>query len=78
MSDLSWMDYGACGETGGDIHFPAKGESVRDAKKVCAGCFVRQECGEHALANPGLTGFGIWGGMSLHERRRARQNRSAA
>jgi WhiB family redox-sensing transcriptional regulator len=41
---------------------------VRAAKAVCAGCPVLSACRAWALANPSLTGFGVWGGVSEQER----------
>ena len=39
-----------------------------EAKKICAGCPVKQECLEYALAN--REQYGVWGGMTFAERRR--------
>ena len=50
------------------MFFPEKGVSTRDAKQVCRGCDVREECLAYALANDEK--FGIWGGLSERERRR--------
>lgn len=46
----------------------------REAKEVCRGCVVRQDCLEYALAHGEK--FGIWGGMSERERRRVRRARA--
>ena len=50
--------------------------STREAKEVCRGCVVREDCLEYALANGEK--FGIWGGMSERERRRLRRARALA
>lgn len=63
-----WRDYAACAEADPEAWFPEKGGSTREAKRVCAGCFVRQQCLEYALASD--QGFGVWGGKSERERRR--------
>lgn len=42
-------------------------DDVDNAKAVCAGCVVRSECLEYAIANRETQG--IWGGMSPTERR---------
>ena len=55
---------------------PRAGASTREAKEVCRGCVVREECLEYALANGEK--FGIWGGMSERERRRIRRQRALA
>ncbi len=54
----------ACGRVD---FFPARGESVRDAKAVCAGCPVRSECLDFALRLK--VAHGVWGGLSERERR---------
>ena len=64
----AWMALAACAGT--NIFFPTRGNvrGVRLAKAVCAGCPVRQECLDYALVNK--ESFGVWGGMTLRERRR--------
>ncbi len=57
-----------------DLFFPERGASTREAKEVCRGCVVREECLEYALDNGEK--FGIWGGMSERERRRLRRVRA--
>jgi WhiB family redox-sensing transcriptional regulator len=75
-SDLSWMDLGRCTEVDGDLHFPEKGQSTREAKIVCRGCEVREACLAYALAHEER--FGIWGGKSERERRRLKAAQEAA
>ena len=57
-----------------DLFFPERGASTREAKEVCRGCVVREDCLEYALANGEK--FGIWGGLSERERRRLRRQRA--
>lgn len=45
---------------------------VEALKKVCAPCDVREACGDYAIEN-NLSGF--WGGMTLAERNKLKQNR---
>ena len=59
-----------------DLFFPERGASTKEAKAVCRGCVVRDECLEYALANGEK--FGIWGGLSERERRRIRRQRALA
>ena len=66
----SWRLDALCAETDPEAFFPEKGGSTREAKRVCSGCAVRDECLESALANDER--FGIWGGLSERERRRLR------
>ena len=71
--DISWQAGAPCEGMPGDIFFPEKGGSTRDAKSVCKTCKVRRECLEYALAYDER--FGIWGGLSERERRDIKQNR---
>ena len=66
-----WREYSACSETDPESFFPEKGGSTREAKKVCRGCFVRDECLADALEHDER--FGIWGGLSERERRRLKR-----
>lgn len=66
----SWRDYAACAETDPEIFYPEKGESNHAAKKVCAGCFVREQCLAYAVDN--VETFGVWGGLSEQQRRKLR------
>src|SRR3546814_9325878 len=74
--DLSWQDYANCLGVDPDLFFPERGASTREAKEVCRGCVVREDCLEFALTNGEK--FGIWGGMSERERRRLRRERALA
>jgi WhiB family transcriptional regulator, redox-sensing transcriptional regulator len=66
---MEWADWAICGETDPDpeAYFVEKGGSTRPAKRVCAGCPVRQECLQYALDHE--EAFGVWGGLSARERR---------
>jgi len=75
-SDKTWQDLANCLGVDPDLFFPERGASTREAKEVCRGCVVRDECLEFALANGEK--FGIWGGMSERERRRIRRARAIA
>lgn len=65
--DWDWRHYAACAETDPDAFFPMQGESARAAKRVCAGCEVRDECLQYAMAHH--EPYGVWGGLSEWERR---------
>ena len=69
-----WQDDANCLGVDPDLFFPERGASTREAKEVCRGCIVRQECLEFALQNGEK--FGIWGGLSERERRRIRRQRA--
>ena len=74
MLDTSWQEMSNCLGVDPDLFFPERGASTREAKEVCRGCIVREDCLEFALANGEK--FGIWGGMSERERRRIRRQRA--
>ena len=69
-----WKARANCMGVDPDLFFPERGMSTREAKEVCRGCVVREDCLEYALANGEK--FGIWGGLSERERRRIRRARS--
>jgi WhiB family transcriptional regulator, redox-sensing transcriptional regulator len=74
---MAWQLDAACATRAGDVDFfPARGESVRDAKAVCAVCPVKSECLEFALRLK--VAHGVWGGLSERERRTLRRNRHRA
>ncbi|MBV8541945.1 MAG: WhiB family transcriptional regulator [Pseudonocardiales bacterium] len=66
-----WQERALCAQTDPEAFFPEKGGSTREAKRICAGCEVRAECLEYALAFDER--FGIWGGLSERERRRLKR-----
>ena len=74
--DRGWQRKANCMCVDPDLFFPERGASTREAKEVCRGCVVREDCLEYALANGEK--FGIWGGMSERERRRIRRARALA
>ncbi len=74
--ERSWQRQANCMGVDPDLFFPERGASTREAKEVCRGCVVREECLEYALANGEK--FGIWGGLSERERRRIRRARALA
>lgn len=72
----SWQMFANCLGVDPDLFFPERGASTKEAKQVCQGCVVREDCLEYALANGEK--FGIWGGLSERERRRIRRQRALA
>ncbi len=74
--DRSWQRRANCMGVDPELFFPERGASTREAKEVCRGCVVREDCLEFAIANSEK--FGIWGGMSERERRRVRRARVVA
>ncbi len=74
--ERTWQRQANCMGVDPDLFFPERGASTREAKEVCRGCVVREDCLEYALTNSEK--FGIWGGLSERERRRIRRARSVA
>jgi WhiB family redox-sensing transcriptional regulator len=71
QQEQDWQERALCAQTDPEAFFPEKGGSTREAKLICAGCEVRAECLEYALAFDER--FGIWGGLSERERRRLKR-----
>src|ERR1700740_2069468 len=74
VDDADWKSRANCLGVDPDLFFPERGMSTQEAKEVCRGCVVREDCLEYALANGEK--FGIWGGLSERERRRIRRARA--
>ena len=74
VPERTWQRQANCMGVDPDLFFPERGASTREAKEVCRGCVVREDCLEYALTNSEK--FGIWGGLSERERRRIRRARS--
>ena len=61
--DQGWQTQANCMGVDPDLFFPERGASTKEAKEVCRGCVVQNDCLE-------------WGGMSERERRRLRRARA--
>lgn len=74
----AWMSRAVCAQVGPDLWFSEKGSNqfTSNVKAVCAGCPVRSQCLEYAIAN-GETD-GVWGGLTVKERRKLRRESEAA
>ena len=64
--DLSWQEDALCAQVDPELFFPEKGQPSRDAKKICAGCEVRKQCLQWAIATNQR--HGVWGGLTSRER----------
>jgi WhiB family redox-sensing transcriptional regulator len=76
LAAVSWQQYGACRTADQSLFFgPDSPKEPRDvrvrrlmaAKRICAGCPVRELCRRYALENE--EEFGVWGGLSESERK---------
>ena len=72
----AWQARANCRGLDPDIFYPTRGVRLGEVKAVCAGCVVREDCLEYALANGEK--FGIWGGVSERQRRLMRKRRAAS
>lgn len=64
-----WVEQAACASADPEVWFPRVGENdtVREAKRICSTCPVRQLCLELAIKNGERVG--VWGGLTRNERR---------
>lgn len=75
---MDWRSRAACMDEDPELFFPigTTGPAVEqalEAKRVCAGCDVREPCLEFALATN--QDAGVWGGLSEDERRSLKRQR---
>ena len=80
-SAANWRSAGACLSADPDLFFPISSagpgaRQIAQAKVICAGCPVRRECLDFALAHDQV--YGIWGGTTPDDRQRARRRKRRA
>jgi WhiB family redox-sensing transcriptional regulator len=65
-----WMSLGECRQYNGDDWFPERSDlrPMAGAKRICAGCEVREQCLSYALERN--EPWGVWGGLSTPQRKR--------
>lgn len=75
-----WQTQGACRDMDSNMFYyedqergPAKEKRIADAKAICAGCVVKEECLEFALTINER--YGIWGGLTEEERQSVKRRR---
>jgi WhiB family transcriptional regulator, redox-sensing transcriptional regulator len=68
-----WEQEANCLGLDPELFFPESGVSPAEAKAVCAGCQVRDDCLGLALAE-NVT-YGVWGGLTAAERQRLGRRR---
>ncbi|GHH82535.1 transcriptional regulator WhiB [Streptomyces sulfonofaciens] len=74
-TDIAWQQQALCAQVGTDFFFPEPGSSVREAKRICQLCQMREACLEYALTHDER--FGVWGGLSEKERHDLRRDDSS-
>lgn len=62
MERPDWHQHAACRGMNPNLFFPGRGEPITNARHVCNGCPVKQQCLDFAITN-GET-IGIFGGTS--------------
>ena len=72
-----WHLSAGCRDANPDLFFIERGHSAVAAKAICAECPVAGACLEWAMSQSELP-QGIWGGMTLRERRGEKQRRKGA
>jgi WhiB family transcriptional regulator, redox-sensing transcriptional regulator len=74
VSAADWRRSAACRSADPDLFFPVTGGGwagqVGKAEVRCGRCHVRRECLQYAITED--EAYGVWGGMTEDERRRAR------
>ncbi len=75
LPEAEWMDAARCATSDPEAWFPESGQPALPAKRICAKCPVREECLEFALTWD--VEFGVWGGLSPHQRRAEAASRTA-
>jgi WhiB family transcriptional regulator, redox-sensing transcriptional regulator len=68
-----WQDRALCAQTDPEAFYSEDGSSTREAKRICLGCEVKDDCLEYALEH--RERFGVWGGLSERERRHLLEGR---
>ena len=76
LTVVDWRDLAACRDSEPNLFFPVgtTGQAldlIDEAKEICAGCSVVEECLMYALQTNQEAG--VWGGYAEDERRRLRK-----
>lgn len=73
----AWQRRAACRGQPIDLFFAPRGNrTAGTARAVCESCPVRAECLDHALEHERT--HGVWGGMTVRERRHEKRRRRLA
>ena len=80
MTDTQdWRQEALCAQIGGDAWFPGKGQSHKEATRICSTCPVQELCLEDALAQSDEDDhYGFRAGVGPIVRRRLRARRREA
>lgn len=72
--DDGWAGWAACAGSPTHLFYPRKHIKAAEAKAICARCPVASQCLEEALDRGDQ--YGIWGGMSVEERKAYKRERN--
>lgn len=76
---MRWRDDAACRWLSTKIFFPKDArepDAYESARAICATCTVREQCLDLVInADPADDKWGMFGGLTPHERRQLRQTR---
>jgi WhiB family redox-sensing transcriptional regulator len=73
---MPWFEHAACTTSDPDAWYPSKGAAWKAAKRICEWCPVRAPCLKYALDTNQKDG--IWGGLSVNERRKLKREAKRA
>lgn len=73
MQPLRDFNNPLCAQVDGELWFPEKGGSSVAAKKICSQCSHITDCAEWGIKHEV---YGIWGGLSVVERKKIRRQRN--
>ena len=72
-----WRQHAACFGQDTNRFFPDRGDNhqaIVDAKKICLGCPVLDDCRRYALGFKAAQLPGVWGGLTQQERKRIQRH----
>lgn len=74
-SEYGWMTGAACKNSPeSDLFFALEDEIQQDViRRFCNQCKAQSECFEFAVANPRIAGYGVWGGKTSDQLKKARR-----
>jgi WhiB family redox-sensing transcriptional regulator len=66
---IEWLEFRNCAGMDTNLFYTERGSNnaIVEARRICNGCIVKNDCLQYALTNNEL--YGIWGGMTSTERK---------
>lgn len=74
MTNLDWLDHAACQRYNPEWWFSDDYKKTRTAIAICNVCPVKDPCLQSSLTYP----YGVWGGLTAHERRQLHRKETSA